>query len=628
MKYKVKKYKSTRKYRCPFCRLTATRGDLAAHVEKDHEDMIPEGYNGTRVVYDYINGKNYGTCLICKKPVYEWDDNIARYKNICDNPDCLEALKKKAQGNHFDDPEVQKKMLAARKISGSYKFKDGTIHSYVGTYELRCFEFMDSIGIQGKDIMSPGPTIYYEYKGETHPWILDWMYIPALLCCDVKDGGSNPNNRPMVEYRERQLAKEEAIKKLGQYNYIRLTDNDFGQLLSALADIRYGTIHEDPINHIYIHESSVITETKKIIKGTIKDCQKITDTLTAGDEGKGNKLKEQKEMIYRDIQYTPEKHGGWIELYHSKDSTKDCSVATIAIDVDPEARGTGLASKLVKGAISNMKTLGVDRIEWYCKKTNIASYKLAKKCGFKEEPKLCNKEWWTLYYGKEIKLEVVGCLPSASAHADYVIPRLMGGLTFEDRGDDPAMYFGNTGSEYLVSYDREMNPMFDKKNEKLLGLTDVSRIVLSSNRLTSFSEAQLKEMGEQGLLEALLGREFNGWRELLTEKVVKISDDIDNDFARNLVLNGIVDGIQVALNEYRMDPTDQSYISSNQCLGSLGNVILMKDSDGFYAVTPKDYHLVSNHYGTKDELMTVVDMMNQMYNSYLLHNGKEEKLDV
>ena len=489
MKYKVKKYKSTRKYRCPFCRLTATRGDLAAHVEKDHEDMIPEGYNGTRVVYDYINKKNYGTCLICKQPVYEWDDNIARYKNICNNPACLEALKQKAQGNHFEDPEVQKKMLAGRKISGIYKFKDGTIHSYVGTYELRCFEFMDSIGMQGKDIMSTGPTVYYEYNGETHPWILDWMYIPALLCCDVKDGGSNPNNRPMVEYRERQLAKEEAIKKLGQYNYIRLTDNNFGQLLSALADIRYGTIHEDPIAHIYIHEN----------------------------------------------------------------------------DIDEKNQLFGMS-------------------------------------------------------------EVVGCLPSASAHADYVIPRLMGGLTFEDRGDDPAMYFGNTGSEYLVSYDREMNPMFDKKNEKLLGLTDVSRIVLPYNRLTSFSEKQLKEMGEQGLLEALIGKEFNGWRELLTEKVVKVSDDIDNDFARALVLNGIVNDVRVAISEYKMDPTDMAYVSSNQCIGTLGHVIMMKDADGFYACTPDDYHLVSNHYETKDDLLNVVDMMNQMYNSYLLHNGKEDKL--
>lgn len=604
MKYKVKKYKSTRKYRCPFCRLTATRGDLAAHVEKEHEDMIPEGYNGTRVVYDYINKKNYGTCLICKQPVYEWDDNVARYKNICNKPECMEALKKKAQGNHFDDPEVQKKMLAARKISGSYKFRDGTVHSYVGTYELRCYEFMDSIGIQGKDIMSPGPTIYYEYKGETHPWILDWMYIPAMLCCDVKDGGSNPNNRPMIEYREKQLAKEAAIEKNGQYNYIRLTDNNFGQLLSALADIRYGTINHDPINHIYINESTVLTESQKIIKGTLKDMQKITDTLTGNDEGKGNKLKEQKETIYRDIQYASKDHGGWVEMYSSKDSTKDCQIASIAIDVDPEARGTGLSDRLINGAKSNMKKLGIDRIEWYCKKTNIGSYKLAKRCEFKEEPKLCNKEWYTLYYGKEVKLEVSGGMPSAHAHADYIIPRMMSGIEFDGR-TEPAYYFGNTGSEYLVSFDPEMNPMFDEKQKKLIQLSSCSRIVCPGNKLTTFTEKQLREMGEQGLLEALIGHEFNGWRSLFTEGIVKVSEDIDNDFARTLVVNGLVQGVRQAFSE--------AFEVQQGIIDTKGSVTIHRDNDGFFATTPEDFFLTSNHYETVDELMDVVDLMNSMY---------------
>lgn len=251
-----KRYKSSRKYRCPYCRITATREKLVSHIDKYHQDMLPEGYSAAHVLYDYINKKNYGTCLICKKKIYEWDDNIARYKNICDNPACMQQLKIRAQGNHLDDPEVQKKMLANRKISGSYTFSDGVTHSYVGSYERNCFEFMDTVlNIPGKDIMSPGPTIWYEWHGEKHPWILDWMYIPAMLCCDVKDGGSNPNNRPMEDYREKQLAKEEAISKLGTYNYIRLTDNNFGQLLSALADIRYGVINHDPLEHIYINET-------------------------------------------------------------------------------------------------------------------------------------------------------------------------------------------------------------------------------------------------------------------------------------------------------------------------------------------------------------------------------------
>ena len=225
--------------------------------------MIPEDYTAARLLYDHINHKNYGTCIICKKPVYEWDETICRYKNLCDDPHCMAQLKARSAKNHLEDPEVQKKMLAGRRISGFYKFKDGTTHSYVGSYERNCFEFMDLVlNIEGKDIMSPGPTIYYEWNGEQHPWILDWMYIPAMLCADVKDGGSNPNNRPMEDYREKQIAKEEAIAKEGKYNYIRLTDNNFAQLLEALANIRQGTINHDPINHIFINESTSINEGK------------------------------------------------------------------------------------------------------------------------------------------------------------------------------------------------------------------------------------------------------------------------------------------------------------------------------------------------------------------------------
>lgn len=269
---KVKRYKSSRKYRCPYCRVTATRDKLISHIQDNHEDMIPEGYTAARVLYDHINKKNFGTCIICKKPVYEWDEVICRYKNLCSDPHCMAQLKARSAKNHLEDPEVQKKMLAGRKISGLYKFKDGTVHSYVGSYERNCFEFMDTVlNIEGKDIMSPGPTVYYEWNGEKHPWILDWMYIPAMLCADVKDGGSNPNTRPMEEYRERQLAKEEAIAKEGKYNYIRLTDNNFAQLLEALADIRLGTINHDPLNHIYINESSYYARPDKEIERYLGD---------------------------------------------------------------------------------------------------------------------------------------------------------------------------------------------------------------------------------------------------------------------------------------------------------------------------------------------------------------------
>ena len=255
-----KKYKTARKYSCPFCDKKMYRSDLIAHVQDEHEIMIPEEYSATRVVYDHINKKNYGTCMVCGAKVYDWDENICRYKNLCHNPKCRESVQIKARMNHLEDPEIQKKMLEGRRISGKYTFSDGITHSYTGSYEKKCWEFMDTVlHIPGKDLMIPGPVIDYEYNGETHKWILDCLYIPAMLAMDIKDGGNNPNTRPMESYREKQLAKEESIMKQSKYNYLRLTDNNFAQLLYALADIKFGVMEADPDKGIYINESASCT---------------------------------------------------------------------------------------------------------------------------------------------------------------------------------------------------------------------------------------------------------------------------------------------------------------------------------------------------------------------------------
>ena len=50
-------YKTSRKYRCPYCNFKDTRANLVDHVERDHHNMLPETYTGARVVYDFINGK-------------------------------------------------------------------------------------------------------------------------------------------------------------------------------------------------------------------------------------------------------------------------------------------------------------------------------------------------------------------------------------------------------------------------------------------------------------------------------------------------------------------------------------------------------------------------------------------
>ena len=61
----------------------------------------------------------------------------------------------------------------------------------------------------------------------------------------------------MPTYREKQIAKETMITNLGKYNYLRLTDNNFEQLLDIIAELKMQMIDDTEENRkviIRIHE--------------------------------------------------------------------------------------------------------------------------------------------------------------------------------------------------------------------------------------------------------------------------------------------------------------------------------------------------------------------------------------
>lgn len=85
--------------------------------------------------------------------------------------------------------------------------------------------------------------------------ITDAIYLPYNLVFDIKDGGNNKNNREMPEYRAKQLMKEKFITDQGEYNYIRLTNNEFVQLLTIFAELREAYSNEDePKTIARVHE--------------------------------------------------------------------------------------------------------------------------------------------------------------------------------------------------------------------------------------------------------------------------------------------------------------------------------------------------------------------------------------
>ena len=211
--------------------------------------MIPQDYTAARVAFNYLNKKTEGHCIICGG-VTDWNEDKKRYERLCNNPACkkkyvkmTEDRLKKARGvtkkEMMNDPKHQDEMLRNRSISGTYKFEDGGRINYVGSYEKNFLEFMDKfLHVQSTDIQSPGTTVEYIFEGKKHFWITDFYYIPYNLVFDIKDGGKNPNKRDMAEYRAKQYYKEKAIKDQGEYNYIRLTDNQFDQLIEIMIDLK------------------------------------------------------------------------------------------------------------------------------------------------------------------------------------------------------------------------------------------------------------------------------------------------------------------------------------------------------------------------------------------------------
>lgn len=254
-----------KKYKCIYCNKSYERPHLIRHIENKHEDMIPQDYSAARLVFDICNNKDVGngsgSCNICKGPT-PWDEKSGRYKVYCSD-ECRKKMRENAQKNMIkvygketllNDVEWQEHMLANRRISGKYKFKDGGYVTYTGSYEKKLLEFMDQVmDISSQDIIAPGPTIEYTFNGETKHYITDVYYLPYNLIIEVKDGGDNPNKTNMPETRAKTLAKEDAIIKLGKYNYIRLTNNNFIQLLDIFVDLKEQSRSDEPdkkINHI------------------------------------------------------------------------------------------------------------------------------------------------------------------------------------------------------------------------------------------------------------------------------------------------------------------------------------------------------------------------------------------
>jgi hypothetical protein len=240
------------------------------HLHLRHARELPENVSPAKFLFSSTHGgRTGGSCRVCNSETL-FDEKIGRPRVFCTNPKCKEAFATIAQSRNIEKYGVphllnnqkhQMFMLSKRKISGEYDWSDGrTKIPYVGSYERKFFEFLDNfMDFDPSVIHSPCPfDIQYEFEGEMHTYTPD-VYIDIVdLVVEIKHGGDNPNNHHKIQAVDvaKDKAKQEAIKKSTNHNFIKIVDNKFGPFLKAMFKLVEDEKYESKQRLFVINESS------------------------------------------------------------------------------------------------------------------------------------------------------------------------------------------------------------------------------------------------------------------------------------------------------------------------------------------------------------------------------------
>lgn len=390
-------------FKCPLCGNAYKEiEDLYLHIEEVHSELIPEDYTPARYLYQLKTGKTHGSCVMCKKPT-GWNERTNKYHRFCDNPKCKEQyreiFKERMIGKHgkvtlLDDPEHQKKMLANRRISGTYNMNGKEI-GYTGTYELDFLKMLDMVlDWDENDIISPSPhTYWYEYDGRRHFYIPDF-YIPSLnLEVEIKDGGDNPNNHWKIQAvdKEKERLKDE-VMKTGTTSYIKVVNKQYGGFFTLLNKAKQNFANGMKERPIILLESVELTKEKVSLSNFRKI--PVTDTNVSKYKEKYSGLKHLR---------TGDNIKGYIFIDSSDNVVAYYAIDIhrnyiIAIEVAEKYRRNGLAKEILKLAGSQgAKQLSVN-------KNNKAAISLYQNNGFR----VSDQDDIMLYMTHECVMESMG----------------------------------------------------------------------------------------------------------------------------------------------------------------------------------------------------------------------------
>jgi len=214
---------------------------MGEHYENKHRSLIP--MDGYRYFYYLLTGKEQGSCIICKKSTV-FNRGTMKYARFCDDPSCKEVyrdqFKNRMLGKYgkvhiLDSAEMQKTMLANRRISGKYEWSDKSVSlPYTGTYELDFLIFLDTkLKWKSNDILAPSPHIYeYKYQKKTHFYIPDF-FIPSLsLEVEIKSTQTGIAN---ADSRNKDILKEKVMQSNKvSFSYIKILDKNYQPFLELI----------------------------------------------------------------------------------------------------------------------------------------------------------------------------------------------------------------------------------------------------------------------------------------------------------------------------------------------------------------------------------------------------------
>ncbi len=333
-------------YRCPICRKPyKTLSGWAAHMNLEHPENRPEGFSDSRYFYYAITGRTTGHCVACGRET-TWNGETQKYNRFCDDPKCKERYKdvfdkrminKYGRTTLCDNPEQQRKMLKARKISGSYKFADGGKIDYVGSYEKDFLRLLDTFfHFKSSDVMGPSPHTYcYKYGNEDHFYIPDF-FIPNLnLEIEIKDE-TNAHHKIVAVDRVKEKLKDDVMNSIEAINYFKVTDKDYRPFFSYLLKLKESIPDEDlkadPSTKydLATEATRLFYENHTTMESAMNACYGTTNTMEAAEESMQDLIPMEDDTPSAYESLLPEEYDALMEQFN--DYKVEDKVAQEAID--------------------------------------------------------------------------------------------------------------------------------------------------------------------------------------------------------------------------------------------------------------------------------------------------------